>query len=93
MRRRESLFLSWRDGTDAGGGRGSIWIDSAIELHFAYSSATRPEINRHWLEQLALSANTPQGLQLTDEPVTDAAAPEPGAPVSDDERVKLSAVK
>jgi hypothetical protein len=71
LRRRESLFFSWRDGSDTGGGRGSIWIDPAIELHFSYSSGAKIGINRQWLEQLVLSANTAQGLHLTDEPVAE----------------------
>jgi hypothetical protein len=69
LRRKESLFFSWREGADTGGGRGSIWLDSSIELHFKYASAQRIEINRKWLEQLVLSANTATGLQMTDEPI------------------------
>lgn len=94
LRRNESHFFSWRDGTDAGGGRGSIWIDSSIEMHFSYDSVSRPVINRRWLEQLALSANTPQGLQLTDEPATEPEAIPGGnaRPVSESTAEELASV-
>lgn len=75
LRRRESLFFSWREGSTTGGGRSSIWIDPSIELVFSYSSAERVDINRRWLESLVLSANSPQGLQLTEEPAEDEPLP------------------
>jgi hypothetical protein len=95
LRRNESLFFSWRDGADTGGGRGSIWLDAAIELHFSYSSAARIEINRKWLEQLVLSANTAGGLRLTEEPVAEQ-EPIPAREIGSEEPevapVKLQAV-
>jgi hypothetical protein len=69
LRRRESFFFSWRDeGGVEGGGRSSLWLDTAIPLVFRYNDARMPAINRHWLEILSVSANSSQGLQLTAEP-------------------------
>ena len=75
LRQRQSFFFSWLELVDGGGGRGSIWIDAAIPLSFAYSSAQRYKINREWLEELMTSANSVSGLQLTPEPQ----APPPAA--------------
>jgi hypothetical protein len=68
LRRGEGFFFSWKDGAAAGGGRSSVWLGGAIELQIRYSSVARQTINREWLELLTLSANSPQGLQLCDEP-------------------------
>ena len=69
LRQQQSFFFSWLESADGGGGRGSIWIDAAIPLGFAYSSAQRYKINREWLEVLMMSANSASGLQLTPEPL------------------------
>jgi hypothetical protein len=68
LRQRQSFFFSWLESVDGGGGRGSIWIDAAIPLRFAYASAQRHKTNREWLEVLMISANSVSGLQLTPEP-------------------------
>jgi hypothetical protein len=68
LRQRQSFFLSWLESIDGGSGRGSIWIDGAIALNFAYASAQRYKINRDWVEVLMTSANSANGLQLTPEP-------------------------
>jgi hypothetical protein len=68
LRRGESFFFSWRDASEAGDGRSSIWVDSAIPLYFHYFGSKAPKINREWLEALTISANSTGGLQLCDEP-------------------------
>ncbi len=64
LRRQEGFFFSWRAEDTQ---RRSIWIHPAIPIQFVIDEA-KVEINRAWLEKLSLSANSPQGLQLTDEP-------------------------
>jgi hypothetical protein len=75
LRQRQSFFFSWLESVDGGGGRGSIWIDAAIPLGFAYASAQRYKTNREWLEVLMISANSVNGLQLTPEPQEPATDP------------------
>lgn len=74
LRRGEAFFFSWRDDPAAGNGRSSIWLDTSIPLYFKFTHSTRHAINRDWLEELTLSANQSQGLQLSPEPVPVAAA-------------------
>jgi hypothetical protein len=69
LRRGEAFFFSWRDDPSTGNGRSSIWLDSSIPLYFKFNHGNRHAINRDWLEELTLSANQSQGLQLTPEPV------------------------
>ena len=69
LRRSEGFFFSWRDVPSVGTERHSIWMDAAIPLRFDYTTCVTQLINRDWLEQLALSANAPQGMQLGDEPL------------------------
>lgn len=65
LRRGENFFFSWRE--NGGIGRNAIWIDSSIPLYFRYNGSRHPEIDRDWLEQLAVLASSSQGLDLTDE--------------------------
>ena len=68
LRRHEGFFFSWRDDPAVGDGRSSIWLHSPMPLYFTYSKAGRIAINREWLEELSQSANSPQGLYLSNEP-------------------------
>jgi hypothetical protein len=67
LRRRECFFFSWKDDAAAGNGRTSVWLASSIPLLFKFSTATRHIINREWIDQLTVSANSAQGLYLSDE--------------------------
>lgn len=66
LRRNESFFLSWtaRERT----GRQAIWIDTGVPIHISYSGGRPPAINRSWVEELAMSANSTGGLVISDEP-------------------------
>lgn len=68
LRRGESFFFSWFDDESAGGGRSSVWLDSSIPLYFRYHGSRPPALNKAWLEELAISAGSNQGLVLVDEP-------------------------
>ncbi|MCU1404683.1 MAG: uncharacterized protein JWQ43_986 [Glaciihabitans sp.] len=71
MRRSEAFFFSWKEDSTSGSGRGSLWLDSSIPLFFNFRSSAPARINRGWIEALTLSANSPQGLFLTEEPDPD----------------------
>jgi hypothetical protein len=79
LRRHEGFFFSWKEDAATGTGRGSIWISSAVPLSFSYDTTVRTAVNPVWLEALAVSANTPQGLIALEEPA--AAEPDVVAPV------------
>lgn len=68
LRRHEAFYFSWRNDTAVGSGRCTVWLDSSIPLYFKYASSDRAPINRQWIDELAHSANQPQGLQLSEEP-------------------------
>jgi hypothetical protein len=68
LRRREGFFFSWRDESNDGNGRSTIWLEPSIPIVFRYNGGRMPTVNREWLEMLVASANSAQGLQLTDEP-------------------------
>jgi hypothetical protein len=68
LRRGESFFFSWFDTPAVGDGRSAVWIDSSIPLYFRYSGSRQPSLNKAWLEEMAISAGSNQGLVLTEEP-------------------------
>jgi len=68
MRRHEAFFISWVDSAAVGSGRSAIWVDTGVSLIFRYASLAPIRINRLWLDALALSAETNQGMKLENEP-------------------------
>jgi len=78
LRRGESFFLSWNDPTPVGGGRSSVWLHPAIPLYFKYYGSRTPSLNRAWIDELTVSANSGHGLLLSAEPRTMAPDAPPG---------------
>jgi len=68
LRRGESFMFSWNDSPEAGSGRSSVWLEPSIPLYFRFFGSRVPSINREWIEQLMMSANSGSGLFFTDEP-------------------------
>lgn len=68
LRRRDSFFLSWTESIDNGSGRSTLWMHHSIPVVYRFDAPRRLPLNRAWLEILTVSANSPQGLTLTDEP-------------------------
>lgn len=69
LRRGEAFTLSFQH--EDGSGRSTVWLSSAIPLRFTFEEAQRPELNSHWLEELAESANLLGGITLVPERVDD----------------------
>lgn len=67
LRRSENFFVSWRNPSEVGSGRQSVWIDNGQHLAFIYEGSRIPAVNREWVETMSASAHTNFGLQLTDE--------------------------
>jgi hypothetical protein len=70
LRRDEGFLFSWKDDPAVGGGRKCVWLHRSIPLHFTYPTAQPPVVNRVWLEALTVSANSPGGLRIVDEPAS-----------------------
>jgi hypothetical protein len=70
LRRNESFTVSWRHPHGEPGGRSTIWLHPSIPLRFVFDEPEPPELNRAWIEELARSANSSDGITLLaeDEP-------------------------
>lgn len=68
LRRNEAFMLSWEHGTEEGSGRSTIWIHPSIPLHFRFYGNKSPALNRVWIEDLMLAANSTGGLRPVPEP-------------------------
>jgi hypothetical protein len=68
LRRGEAFFFGWKDDPASGDGRTTIWIHPEIPISFKFYGGRQPAINRAWVDQLMLTANSPQGLQMVAEP-------------------------
>jgi len=68
LRRSESFAFTWEHGVENGSGRTTMWLHESIPLQFVFSGNRTPKLNRLWIEQLLLQANSTGGLQWTPEP-------------------------
>ena len=74
LRRSESFAMTWEHGVENGSGRTTFWLHESIPLQFVFSGNRAPKLNRLWVEQLLLSANSTAGLQYVPEPDADRSA-------------------
>jgi hypothetical protein len=65
---RERFFFSWRDHSDVGSGRSSIWIDPSVCLVFRYNDSRPVRINPKWIAQLSVPEKTSGSLFFQPEP-------------------------
>lgn len=70
LRLNHSFSFSMDPGWHPGHERCCLWLNPAIPLRFVFDDDAGPVINRVWIEQLTLSANSPTGLLLTPEPTS-----------------------
>jgi hypothetical protein len=68
LRRNEPFLLSWDRGVSEGSGGTSVWMHPSIPLQFLFQESRPPRLNQAWLEQMAQSAMSNEGLQLMPEP-------------------------
>lgn len=73
LRRNEAFYFSWKDDQRVGDGRTTIWLHPALPILFKFYGSRMPAINRAWIHALEMSANTPGGLHIVEEPAPDAA--------------------
>ena len=50
-------------------GRSTIWLHPSIPLRFVFDDPEPTELNRAWIEELAQSASSSGGIQLTEEQI------------------------
>nr|WP_274636288.1 hypothetical protein [Microbacterium bovistercoris] len=67
LRRGESFTVSWQHPDDQARGRSTIWLHPSIPLRFVFDEPEPPPLSRHWIEELANSANTSGGILLVSE--------------------------
>jgi hypothetical protein len=68
LRRSESFAMTWEHGVENGSGRTTMWLHQSTPLQFVFSGNRPPHLNRLWIEQMLLSANSTAGLQFVPEP-------------------------
>ena len=68
LRRNEAFYFTWKDDESIGDGRSVIWLHPTIHISFKYFGGRQAAINRAWIDDLMLAANTPAGLHLVPEP-------------------------
>jgi hypothetical protein len=49
-------------------GTRSLWIHPAVPVSFQFSGKRTPAIDYHWIDELMLEANSPNGLTYSSEP-------------------------
>lgn len=76
LRRNEAFYFSWKDDASIGNGRSVIWMHPTIPVAFKFFGSRPPSINRAWIDELMLLANTPSGLHLIPEPTAPSPAGE-----------------
>jgi len=79
LRRGESFVFTWRDDASIGDGRTSVWLNPSVAMSFKYYGSRAPSLNRAWIEALAVTANSPNGLYVIPEPAEVPAAAETDA--------------
>ncbi|MWB98123.1 ATP-dependent DNA ligase [Agromyces seonyuensis] len=72
LRRSESFAMTWEHGLERGSGRTTFWLHESIPLQFIFSGNRQPTLNRLWVEDLLLTANSAGGLHFVPEPEQDA---------------------
>lgn len=68
QRRGESFSFTWKDDVSLGDGTTSVWIHPRCTLAYKFYGGRKPTINRAWVEQMMLSANSTRGLYIMSEP-------------------------
>ena len=71
LRRGESMAFTWTNEGGEDNARTSVWLHPAATLVFEISGVKSFELNREWLDQLAIAANAPAGLHTVPEPASE----------------------
>ena len=75
LRRAESFLVSWEIPEGEGEGRMSLWMHPSIPLQFVFAEPHRPQLNQAWMEEMARTATSAEGLRIIPEPGVQDAPP------------------
>lgn len=75
LRRGESFLVSWEIPEGEGEGRMSLWMHPSIPLQFVFTERERPPLNPAWMEEMARTAVSAEGLRIMPEPGIEDALP------------------
>ncbi len=64
LRRQESFPFTWTDDHRTV----TVWVNPNTPLEFIFHGNRRPQLNREWIEELALVASSSTGLVVLPEP-------------------------
>lgn len=67
FRRHESFAFSWDRG--GSGGRSSTWLHESVFIRFEFAGDPLTPMNRKWIDDLMVAANSPAGLSIVKEPI------------------------
>jgi hypothetical protein len=86
LRRHENFAFNWdqepgvgTDTTSDDGAHGTILVSEAVQLYFRYDGPRQSQLNRVWLNELMVAANTSYGLRAVPEPARDDATTDQAA--------------
>ncbi|AZS43727.1 hypothetical protein BWL13_01294 [Microbacterium oleivorans] len=68
QRRGESFHFTWKDDVSIGDGVTIVWIHPRCTIAYKFYGGRRPALNRAWIEQMMLAANSGSGLFVMSEP-------------------------
>jgi hypothetical protein len=73
LRRAEPFMFDVEVSASEGSGRRSFWIHPGVPLQFQFYGSRTPSINRAWVDELVLAANSAGGLTLKPEAAVEVA--------------------
>ncbi|MCU1437069.1 MAG: ATP-dependent ligase [Naasia sp.] len=68
LRRAETFLFTWTHPEGGEVARTVVWMHPDMALQFQYTERAAPALNRTWLEELSIAANSSAGLKPTPEP-------------------------
>lgn len=77
LRRSETFLFTWLHPEEGEVARTVVWMHPDMALQFQYADRAAPALNRTWLEELSIAANSSAGLKPMPEP-EDAVRPRSG---------------
>ncbi len=64
LRRNEPFVISWHHAAETGGGRSSIWVHPACDLHYKFDGNTPAAVDQDLIEAMSLAANAARGIEI-----------------------------
>jgi hypothetical protein len=64
LRRNEGLLLQWERDSDAGSGRGALWVHPSTELIYEYEGGREPALDGAELDRMMADAAGTRGLKV-----------------------------